>query len=383
MMASVRPDAESGSGPTPGTAAPEGGVPSDGAAPLVSIIMPCYNVEAYLPAAIASVRAQTFPDWELICVDDASPDGVATLAASAAEEDARIRLVRHERNLGLAGARNTGLAHARGSYVWCADPDDLFDPDLLERAVAALAAEPSDAVFFGIREEYLDPAGGLAASRDVLPPHEGRFEGDALRAIALDLEEATLLGYVTTKVLRRAALSDLTFEDVPVLEDFFFSRRVMDRIESAHLLARAPYRYLKRGTSSITDRFIPRYFELHRRRIQELWDQQRRWGLADGAVRARLGRLFARYVFSALERNCDARSGLDRAGRRAWCRGLLADPLFRELVLGSPATGTLLGALAAGLLKTRSPSLYLAAGRALHICRTRLGRCYVALKMRR
>ena len=87
--------------------------------PFFSIIMPCYGVAAYLPDAIACVRAQTCADWELICVDDASPDNVARIVEAAAAQDARIRLVRHKENQGLSGARNTGIAAARAPTYGC------------------------------------------------------------------------------------------------------------------------------------------------------------------------------------------------------------------------------------------------------------------------
>ena len=107
-------------------------------APFFSIIMPSYGVERYIEAALDDVQAQTFGDWELIVVDDGSPDNAAQLVRERMAADCRIRLVQHDANRGLSAARNTGLSHTRGAYVWIPDPDDRYDRTLLARVHAVL-----------------------------------------------------------------------------------------------------------------------------------------------------------------------------------------------------------------------------------------------------
>jgi glycosyltransferase involved in cell wall biosynthesis len=101
--------------------------------PEFSIIVPSYNRTAFLGEAIASVRAQTFTDFECIVVDDASPRPVEVV------EDARVRVVRRDTNGGCAAARNTGLGAARGRFVTFLDDDDLYTPERLELAREAHA----------------------------------------------------------------------------------------------------------------------------------------------------------------------------------------------------------------------------------------------------
>lgn len=112
------------------------------AEPLVSIVMPCYDAAAHLPASVGSVLAQAFTDWELVAVDDGSRD--ATLAWLQAQRDPRIRVL-SQPNRGVSAARNTGLAAARGRYVAFLDADDTWARDFLEAMVNALQARP-DAV---------------------------------------------------------------------------------------------------------------------------------------------------------------------------------------------------------------------------------------------
>jgi glycosyltransferase involved in cell wall biosynthesis len=110
------------------------------AIPVVSAIMPSYNSAQYLPEAIDSVLAQTFQDWELIVVDDASTDD--TQAILARYTDPRIRLRRLHRNSGRSAARNVALGAARGRYIALCDSDDISLPHRFARQVEFLDAHP-------------------------------------------------------------------------------------------------------------------------------------------------------------------------------------------------------------------------------------------------
>ncbi|QJW92568.1 glycosyltransferase family 2 protein [Frigoriglobus tundricola] len=104
-------------------------------APLVSIVMPVFNGARFLDRALASLRAQTLGDWELLAVDDASTDDSAT-RLDACARDPRVRVFRHPVNRGQAAARNTALAAAAGELIAYLDQDDEFYPDHLARAHA-------------------------------------------------------------------------------------------------------------------------------------------------------------------------------------------------------------------------------------------------------
>ncbi|MFQ5700114.1 MAG: glycosyltransferase family 2 protein [Myxococcota bacterium] len=101
----------------------------------MSVVTPVYNAERFILETIASVRAQTLEDWEQIVVDDCSTDDSPELIAAQAAKDPRIRVIRHDRNLGVAAARNTAFENARGRYVAFLDSDDMWRPLKLERQV--------------------------------------------------------------------------------------------------------------------------------------------------------------------------------------------------------------------------------------------------------
>jgi len=120
---------------------------ADPGGPLVTVVIPCFNQGAYLVEALESVRRQTARDWECVVVDDGSTDTTAQVGQEFARRDARIRYV-HQRNGGLASARNRGLELARAAYVQFLDADDLLHASKLELQLAALSGAPGNALCF-------------------------------------------------------------------------------------------------------------------------------------------------------------------------------------------------------------------------------------------
>lgn len=139
--------------------------PGNGDRPAVSVLMPVRNGMPYLRAAVDSVLAQTFDDFEVIAVDDGSSDGSADLLASAAALDPRIRVVPGPQ-LGVAPALNEALAHARGALLARMDADDLAEPTRFERQVTYLLEHPGCGVV-GTGYRYIDDEGLVTGSRRV------------------------------------------------------------------------------------------------------------------------------------------------------------------------------------------------------------------------
>ena len=132
----------------------------------VSVIVPVYQVEAYLPGCLDSILAQTFEDFELILVDDGTKDDCPRIMAEYAAKDARIRQV-HKANGGLSSARNAGLDIARGEYIAFVDSDDTVEPTMLADAVAAAERSGAQLVIYNYRLVTKDgPQGAYLPMRD-------------------------------------------------------------------------------------------------------------------------------------------------------------------------------------------------------------------------
>ena len=133
---------------------------------LVSVIMPAFCAEAYLSQAIDSVLAQTHSNWELLIMDDQSPDGSWEIAQCYAAKDARIRCIQNEHNRGVAQTRNRGIDLSRGEWIAFLDSDDIWHADKLEQQLAAAARTGADMIYSAYamfcdggrhRAEYLVP----------------------------------------------------------------------------------------------------------------------------------------------------------------------------------------------------------------------------------
>jgi glycosyltransferase involved in cell wall biosynthesis len=170
--------------------------------PRVSIWLPVYNGQKYLDAALASILAQDYGDFELIIGDNASTDGTQAICQAWAARDGRVRCYRHEHNLGAAPNYNFVLAQARGEYFRWAAYDDLIAPDFLSKCVAVLDQQ-ADVVLCYPRVKLIDERGDYVDAYDPRPdlrtlkPHE-RFRA-TLRTPSLCTQ---VFGLMRAEVLR-------------------------------------------------------------------------------------------------------------------------------------------------------------------------------------
>ncbi len=129
----------------------------------ISIIIPCYKVERYLPECLDSVINQTFKEWQAICVDDGSPDNCGRILDEYAKRDDRIKVI-HQENRGLSGARNAAYSSINTPYTMFLDSDDLLHYQALELAYNKIEETSGDVLWFDI-EEFND-----GKTMDLPPP---------------------------------------------------------------------------------------------------------------------------------------------------------------------------------------------------------------------
>lgn len=135
---------------------------------MISIIVPVYKVEPYLRKCLDSILAQTYTDFELILVDDGSPDRCGAICDEYAQLDARIRVL-HQKNGGISAARNAGLDVVQGEYLTFIDSDDMVSPAYLEDLLHALLAEQADISVCGMLQ-FTDGTEPAANSAPSCPP---------------------------------------------------------------------------------------------------------------------------------------------------------------------------------------------------------------------
>lgn len=169
--------------------------------PIVSAIVPVYNVERYLAQCLDSLVQQTLQDLEIIIVNDATKDDSEKIILSYAAKEPRIKYYKHETNRGLGGARNTGLQHASGEWVTFVDSDDWLSRDCLEHAVNQADEARADCVMFGIAR--------CNSSGNLLPDKKG------LRVLSSNNVRQLASGRATTQgnIYRRIDLGSIQFPE--------------------------------------------------------------------------------------------------------------------------------------------------------------------------
>jgi len=183
--------------------------------PKVSVVMPIYGVEKFVGAAVESVLAQTFTDFEFIIVNDVSPDKSVDICQSY--EDTRIKIITHSENRGLAGARNTGIRNASGEYIALLDSDDIWEPEKLESHVRHLDNDEDIGVSFS-RSAFINEQGERLNT----------YQMPKLTGITAEhLLCRNPIGNGSAPVIRRETFSDIEFLDnyYGTEESYYFDDR--------------------------------------------------------------------------------------------------------------------------------------------------------------
>ena len=242
--------------------------------PKASVIVPVYKVEEYLEKCVQSILAQTERDFELILVDDGSPDRCGALCDSLAQTDSRIRVI-HQENQGLGGARNTGIREARGDWLLLVDSDDWIEPKILEKAMEAGLREEADLVMFAFRT--VDEQGReLGVFRENMPKERG---------IGLQEHKEALLTApcAWNKLYRRSFFqgTGLAYPPRVWYEDLRTTPKLMAKAGRMVFLDEVGYNYLQRQGSIMKSANLER-----NREILDAFDDLLPWFRKEGLFEA-------------------------------------------------------------------------------------------------
>ncbi len=148
--------------------------------PLVSVVMPAYNAEKFIEETVKSVQAQTVSDFELIIIDDCSTDKTFDVITRLAFKDNRIKVVKGEKNMGVAHVRNKGLSLAKGKYVALLDSDDIWLPEKLERQIKLAEENKADLVYCSYA--MIDENGNKVCEDFIVPEKTG-YEDTLIKSV--------------------------------------------------------------------------------------------------------------------------------------------------------------------------------------------------------
>lgn len=190
--------------------------------PLVSVIIPVYNVSRYLPQCLDSVISQTWRNLEIIIIDDGSTDGSGRICDQYADRDGRIKVI-HSPNRGLSAARNLGLENLKGQYIAFVDSDDLIEPHAIETLIRTALLTESHVVTAGFCYEYVGRTVHTSTGTGDLQTFRGR---DILTALV----EGQFRNVVWNKLYRAECFEDIRFPDGHNYEDNAITWKIMKNL---------------------------------------------------------------------------------------------------------------------------------------------------------
>lgn len=210
--------------------------------PKISIIVPVYKVEQYIEKCIQSILAQTFKDFELILIDDGSPDKCGEICDSYAKKDSRIKVI-HKSNGGQASARNLGIDIAKGDYIGFVDSDDYIEPDMYSILYDICKSQNCDIANCSSIIHYKDNI--VKNGGHSLIIHN---RNEAMKAI---VEGILYDEVVWSKLFKRELLNDIRFPEGIMYEDTAFMYKVIDKCTKVCCIGEAKYNYIKRDGSTM------------------------------------------------------------------------------------------------------------------------------------
>lgn len=352
--------------------------------PFFSIVIPIYNSENYLQDTVESILHQDFADFQVVLVDDCSADASREICTALQEKDARVQTVFLDENGGASHARTVGLQAANGKYILFMDADDTLCDNLFSKAYAEASVFSPDVIMFDAEEVYLHADGTEYNRVAVSYPQKRLSTPLAVQKEVISIEKTTLFGYLWNKfyavdLLQRAHVS---FADMPLNEDFKFNIDIFPSVTSLSALGVCGYRYFKRDNQSLTSRFVENYFELQTMRIKYLLDFHTQLNICSDAVWEALCAIYVRSVYSALQRNMDARANMQRKAQKNWLTAQYQSDLYRELLPHAKPEGKLQAVMSNALQKKNTVLVFFIA-RAVYLVKEKFPVLFSKLKQNR
>ncbi len=216
--------------------------------PLISVIVPIYNVEKYLDRCVESIVNQTYMNLEIILVDDGSPDNCPKMCDEWAQKDTRIKVI-HKENGGLSDARNAGMPFVTGEIVSFIDSDDWIELNMFEKMLSQMQKDNSDIVSCGVKwveEDGVVIRDVTVSKNEVLDTHS------AMKEL---INDNKLKQHVWNKIYKHDLIKDIPFEKGKYHEDVFWSYQIVGRAKKISVIVDSFYNYVQRSNSIMGEGF--------------------------------------------------------------------------------------------------------------------------------
>lgn len=350
--------------------------------PMVSIIMPVYNVDRYVSRAVESLQHQTLRDFELLIVDDGSTDRSGDVCDRLAEHDIRIDVF-HTPNGGAPAARNYALERARGKYIYFVDADDWAEPTMLADMVSTAEKNDAELVVAGF---YIDTYYGRGQEHltELKAVPDATLTQEAFRRDAWQLFDANLLYTPWNKLFLRERIEQEHIRFKPTFwDDFPFVLDYIRNVSRVSVLSRAYYHFIRQRAESETARWRPDMYE--KREEEDAWmrDLYNHWGLTqDPASYEMVCRRYIERLVGCIENVCNPQSTLSSAEKIERIRSIISTDRAQEAVRVARPRSRMMGLLL-GPIRSQNARLAYLEGRFISVVRRHNTKLFATLKARR
>ncbi|OFK22478.1 glycosyltransferase family 2 protein [Olsenella sp. HMSC062G07] len=351
--------------------------------PKISVIMPAYNVAAYVGRAVESLQHQTFEDFELLAVDDGSQDRTGAILDSFAARDIRITVI-HQENAGAPAARNAALDRAAGTYVMFFDADDWAEPTMLATMYEFGVRNRLELVVSGF---YIDTYFGSDDRHDseVKSCEDAVFATQAdFRRAAWRLFDNNQLYPPWNKLFLRRRIEDLGLRfRATFWDDFPFVLDFIRDVEWVGVMSQPFYHFIRQRSESETARWRPDMYEKREEEHGWMLDLYRHWGLdGDAASMEMVQRRYIERLVGCIENVCNPLCELSRAQKLAEIRNMISTERARVAVEVARPRSRMMQAMLAPI-KARHAGLCYQEGTFISFVKRHNGRLFATLKARR
>lgn len=209
--------------------------------PLVSVIVPVYKVENYLPRCIESLYKQSLKEIEIILIDDASPDSSGKICEQYAKKDPRCKVIHHTENKGLAAARNTGIQHATANYLMFVDSDDWVNENFCKKAYECAINYQAEIVIFPFQSLSESRFFGMRNKKRTMFDNGYKTPKDAIKLMLNGIG-----GFAWNKLFQKQIFEKTTFPEGYLYEDLRTIYKIVAEADTIYYLDEVLYYYYQR-----------------------------------------------------------------------------------------------------------------------------------------
>ena len=351
--------------------------------PKVSVIMPVYAVEAYVERAVRSVLDQTLGDFELLAVDDGSPDASGAILDGLSALDPRVRVF-HQQNKGAPAARNFAIDRASGEYLMFMDADDWLEPEALERMAGMCDRHGLDLAVAGFYiDTYCGPGPQDHLSHKLSVPSRIFEDAGEFRRSAWELFDKNQLYPPWNKLYRREYIVDrgLRFPDT-FWDDFPFVLSVIRDVEKVGVTDEAYYHFIRARAESETSRYRSGMYEKREEEHAWMLELYEHWGVDDEASMEMIHRRYAERLIGCIENVVCPDSSLGAREQRAEVARMISTPQARLAVAKARPHSRMMALMLLPIARQR-PLVAYWEGKLVSFVKRRFSKLFATLKARR